>query len=150
MAYPVTTLSEFQYLIIESLVAQFPEIKTLGAHVRLNRTINTPAAFVELSDFTHPEAQSTDDPSLECRFSIRLVTSSDSDDCQLALEDLAVQVSHFVKGNRWRVNCTPALVLGASHDEFSGIDEAYRAFEIRFEQTIQFDKAKVVPLCKSA
>jgi hypothetical protein len=136
MDFKPTTIAEFQCHAIETLLREFPNLKTGGFNSRIEGRIATPAIFLELTEFSYPELVASTDYTLNCQFSLKLVGSSLVDDPVIQLEDLAIKISRFIRGNRWGIYAEPAEILTSTADEFSPHDEAYRVWEIRFTQTI--------------
>jgi len=136
MDFKPTTIAEFQCHAIETILKEFPNLKTGGFNSRIEGRIATPAIFLELTEFSYPDNVAPDDCSLDCQFSLKLMGSSLVDDPVIQLEDLAIKISRFIRGNRWGIYAEPAIVISSTSDDFSPHDEAYRVWEIRFNQSI--------------
>jgi len=136
MDFKPTTIAEFQCHAIETLLREFPSLKTGGFNSRIEGRVATPAVFLELTEFSYPDNVPPDDCILDCQFSLKLVGSSLVDDPVIQLEDLAIKISRFIRGNRWGIYAEPAIVISSTADEFSPHDEAYRVWEIIFNQAI--------------
>lgn len=136
MDFKPITIAEFQCHAIETLLKEFPELKSAGFNSRIDGRIATPSLFLELAEFRYPELVSSDDYTLDCEFSIKLVGSSLVDDPVVKLEDLAIKVSRFIRGNRWGIYAEPAVIISSTSDDFSPHDEAYKVWDIRFKQTV--------------
>lgn len=132
MVKQVSSMKEFQTIIMGDVQSTFPHLKTMGTSMRMTRAVQTPAMFIELNEFEHGEQPNQ----LECLFSIKLLESTSSEDNSSALEDLAIKISKHINGNRFSVNAEPARVFSARADNFSGAEDGYSAFEISFRQTI--------------
>ena len=144
MAYQPKSMSEFQSIVIKQLKRAFPEFNTMGVNMRFVRSIQTPAAFVELTDFSYPSDLAYQSSSLDCCFSLRLVFSNVEELPSRVIEDFAIQFARFTQGNRWKMDCSPAKVVSSSSDDFSPTDETYRAWEIRFQQNVNFEMSETV------
>lgn len=136
MDFKPITITEFQCLVIEMLQSTFPVIKTAGTNTRLSGRIATPALFLELLEFSYPNDRPSCDINLDCTFGLNLVGTSLREKPLLALEELAISLSHFIRGNRWGIYSEPAELISSNADDFSPHDESYRVWTIRFRQLI--------------
>lgn len=136
MDFKPTTITEFQCLALELLRDSFPVIQSAGFNAKLSGHIKTPALFLELVEFSYPENTPSDSLILDCIFNLNIIESSLEEKPMVSLEELAISLSRYIKGNRWNIYAEPASIISSSADDLSPHDEAYRVWTLRFSQSI--------------
>ena len=134
-------INDLHQAILTKINSGIKGLATVAAYPHIKQKIAAPAVLLELDELEPGEDRGTDQTFLIAHFvAWPLLTFTDSN-ARVRVIELAAEVSHLARGNRWGVAGVGGAVLKtAIPDEFNPEWDGYYTWKVEWHQEITIGK----------
>lgn len=122
--------------IVEAIHARFPVFNEVADYARIAKSAKAPSCYVQMTGATPTADPGTDQLRLNLSWEALLVFGFRAEKAKRSARVAAVELALFIKGQRWGIECGPALVQDIQLDGFSPELDQYECWRIDWTQEV--------------